>query len=86
MFLTQNSSEGGGSCERRHFVLHPEGLSGDRSTAAGNPSWRAVPGKAPAKENSVVVIPRQNGYFKLGEEKHREERAGETVGCPGLEA
>lgn len=76
MFLTQNSSEGGGSCERRHFVLHPEGLSGDRSTAAGNPSWRAVPGKAPAKENSVVVIPRQNGYSSW-ERRNTERRERE---------
>lgn len=45
MLLTQNSSEGGGSCERRHFVLHPGGLSGENSTAAGDRHGGLSPGR-----------------------------------------
>lgn len=45
VLLTQNSSEGGGSCERRHFVLHPGGLSGENSTAAGDRHGGLSPGR-----------------------------------------
>lgn len=44
--------------------------------AAGDPLRyrRASPRKASAKEKFVIMIPRQNGYLKLGEEKYQERR------------
>lgn len=86
--MRQNSSKGGGSCERKGTLCYKsEGLSRERgggglaSQSRRLPFWvgRGTPGKASAKEKFVIVIPRQNGYLN-----GRGERQTERTVASGL--